>query len=436
MEAPPQGITNTLTAGAPPGMTMPGQATFYFYNPNTVALGIADFARKWGNRKLEDHWRRSNKALTVQEEVEVTGDTVKGESKKKVDPLTTREYYLKDLPLTDSAIGMSNTKIINAYYYKGILYKEELNNVPKSVAAFEELNRRFPGNKYELNTYYMQYRIYQAARDQANADKYRDKILKEYPESEFAMLIKNPEYAENMNAEKSEVEKYYGGVYEAYKASNYSESYAKAKHGLQQFGKSDYADKFEFIKAMSIGKLKGIDTLEQQLKMMVVKYPNSEVTPLANDVLASIKNQKSPVKLKENTPSQMPNDTFSVNFDAEHYIFAIVPDNKKFVDAFTTSVNNFNTLFYTSKKISLTANLFGKDKQIILFKSFPNGKDALSYYENLMADKDVFTGEVKKDMIEIYTILPANIAFLYQRKSAESYKLFYADQFKKLKASN
>jgi tetratricopeptide (TPR) repeat protein len=436
MDAPAPGFSNTLTPSAPPGMAMGGQATFYFYNPNTVALGVADFQRKWGNRKLEDHWRRSNKAVTIEEDAPQKKDTSKTEGKTKVDPLTTIDYYLKDLPLTDSAISKSNTKIINAFYYKGILYKEELNNVPKSVAAFEELNRRYPHNQYELNTYYMQYRMYQAARDQPNADKYKNKILNEYPESEFAQLIKNPEFAETMNAEKSEVEKFYGGTYDAYKASNYSEAYSKARQGLSQYGKSDFADKFEFIKAMSLGKLKGIDTLEQQLKMMVAKYPSSEVTPLANDVLASIKNYKSPVKLKENTPSQMPNDTFTVNFDAEHYIFAIVPDNKKFVDAFTTSVNNFNTLFYTSKKISLTANLFGKDKQIILFKAFPNGKEALSYYENLMADNDVFTGEVKKDMIEMYPILPSNIAFLYQKKSAESYKLFYADQFKKLKASN
>jgi hypothetical protein len=125
-----------------------------------------------------------------------------------------------------------------------------------------------------------------------------------------------------------------------------------------------------------------------------------------------------------------------VNFDAEHYVFAIVPDNKKLVDAFMTSVNNFNNLFYTSKKIGLTSTLFGKDKQIILFKSFPNAKEAVSYYENLTTDNDVFTGEVRRDLIEIYPILPSNIAFLYQKKSAESYKLFYADQYKKLKATN
>ena len=35
---------------------------WYFYNPVTIALGKNDFKRKWGRRKLEDNWRRRNKA--------------------------------------------------------------------------------------------------------------------------------------------------------------------------------------------------------------------------------------------------------------------------------------------------------------------------------------------------------------------------------------
>ena len=34
-----------------------GGASFYFYNPQTVAQGKTQFQRKWGRRPLEDHWR-------------------------------------------------------------------------------------------------------------------------------------------------------------------------------------------------------------------------------------------------------------------------------------------------------------------------------------------------------------------------------------------
>ena len=34
---------------------------WYFDNPKTVEFGVREFTRKWGERKLEDNWRRSNK---------------------------------------------------------------------------------------------------------------------------------------------------------------------------------------------------------------------------------------------------------------------------------------------------------------------------------------------------------------------------------------
>ena len=42
------------------------QNLWYFYNPLTVGIGKSDFQRIWGNRKLEDNWRRKNKMTTVE----------------------------------------------------------------------------------------------------------------------------------------------------------------------------------------------------------------------------------------------------------------------------------------------------------------------------------------------------------------------------------
>jgi tetratricopeptide (TPR) repeat protein len=38
-----------------------GEPQFYFYNEQTVAQGKAAFQKQWGNRKLEDDWRRRSK---------------------------------------------------------------------------------------------------------------------------------------------------------------------------------------------------------------------------------------------------------------------------------------------------------------------------------------------------------------------------------------
>jgi hypothetical protein len=97
-----------------------GGASFYFYNANTTALGVSDFTKKWGNRKWEDNWRRSNKALVIEEE---EGTIKNGGEKGKTAQITqskkTRDYYKKDLPLTDSLFLKSTNKIIKSYYFMG-----------------------------------------------------------------------------------------------------------------------------------------------------------------------------------------------------------------------------------------------------------------------------------------------------------------------------
>ncbi len=47
----------TPQAGAKP-------SNFYFYNEAFLKKGKKDFNKTWGTRKLEDNWRRSNRAVT------------------------------------------------------------------------------------------------------------------------------------------------------------------------------------------------------------------------------------------------------------------------------------------------------------------------------------------------------------------------------------
>ena len=408
-----------------------GGTSFYFYNQNTISFGIADFTKKWGNRKLEDNWRRSNKALIIDEPTN-ENDTAKNSGGISKSPNKTREYYRKNLPVNDTLIKKSNKKIIYAYYMMGSIYKEELNNTKKAVAAFEELTSRFPQNKYLLNTYYILYRTNLAEKNQPRSDYYKEKILSEFPDSEFALIIKNPSYASESNSKQSEVEAFYGTMYQSYNEKNYPQALSQATEGLSKFGKNLYAPKFEFVKSLCIGKLKGIDSLEFYLKLLVAKHPQAEVTPLANDILLSIKKQKNPDLYRVAEPGQAQLDTFMVNFDADHFLIAIVPDDPKIADGFKIRLNTFNNTYYSSKTFNLTSNLFGSNKQLIVLKTFASAKEVTTYYENLLKDPELFKEEVKKEMVEIYPILGSNLPLLYRKKNVESYKLFFLDNYKNL----
>lgn len=408
-------------------------ALFYFYNPNVVSFGVADFQKKWGTRKFEDNWRRSNKATVVENLKNPGSDTTNGKAVTTTKtPKNKREDYEKNLPFNDSLITKSNAKIIDAYYLMGSIYKEELNNTKKAEIAFEELNQRFPANKYLVNNYYVLYRMYFADKNKEKSDYYRDKLLQDFPESEFALLIKNPNYAEELNAKKSEVEAFYSTAYQAYIETNYREAISLSNKGIKKFGKNEFLPKFEFIKAMSVGKTVGVDSMEVELKLLVGRYPKSDVAPLAFDILESIKKQKHPELYLKSGEIKINPDTFNVKMDSEHFIIAIVPDEPKVADAFKTNLDAFAVKYYSSKQFNLTSSLFGDKKQLVILKSFTKASEAIGFYDYLMNDKDVFKGDVKKELIDIYAISVDNLPILFKKKNPQAYKQFFDDHYKNM----
>ena len=83
---------------------------WYFYNQSALTFGRTEFRRRWGDRRLEDNWRRLNKARAAftaptpaenGEEQQTTDSTAKA-------PELTKEYYLRNLPLTDSLMSLSS----------------------------------------------------------------------------------------------------------------------------------------------------------------------------------------------------------------------------------------------------------------------------------------------------------------------------------------
>ncbi len=409
--------TNTATTGG-------GTTGWYFSSQTAVAL------------------RRSQKNVTTIDNNNNGDNTVKnindpknGKNKNTpADVKKTRKYYLDAIPLTDSLMKVSHGKIIEADYMLGSTYKEELNNNKRAIAAFEDLNNRYADHKYKLNCYYQLYRIYAADKNQAQSDFYKQKLLNEYPNSEYAKLIKNPKYAEERNAQRSEVENFYVQTFDLYSAGNYNEAYTKSGEGLEKFGKTDFSAKFEFIKAMSTGKVKGIDSLEAALTQLTILYPKSEVTPKAFEILQAIKKQKDPnaFTVKNDSLNVSKDSTYKVNLNAEHFALVIGPDDPKMVNPLKSGIDDFDKQFYSNKNFSISSNLFATAQQMIMVKSFPNAKEGQAYIENLKNDQKVFTGDVKKEAFEFFIISAQNLPAFYKKANVNAYRAFFQDAYKSL----
>jgi len=142
-------------ASGPQSGTTGGNSSFYFYNTNAVTQGYTDFKRRWGNRKLEDNWRRSDRSSS-----DITNNTSNAPQGNDPDAPTGqlqsgktantagsyRQELLKGLPTTPALVVQSDIRIYNAYVDIANFYRDILADKKEAINIYELILRRFPND--------------------------------------------------------------------------------------------------------------------------------------------------------------------------------------------------------------------------------------------------------------------------------------------------
>lgn len=302
------GQTSLTGAQAPtgPGMQIGGKSTsWYFYNKATVATGKTDFQRKWGKRKLEDNWRRINKAAFsmsdfeeydygAEEEREAIADSM-AQAEALSDslniPVTDTkdpQYYLQQLPRTPEEIALSDELIIDGLYNMGVILKNDLEDYEAAMATFDRLMTQYPENSYMLDTYYNIYLMNMIKQDGIEAELYRQKILNEYPESKYAQAMKDPNYLQNIKRMEIEQDSLYRQVYETFQQglnNDVHNSYADFK---EKYPLSKLMPKFMLVNSLAYVNEGDIENFKVALKDLLQNYPEEDVATLASSMLKGL----------------------------------------------------------------------------------------------------------------------------------------------------
>lgn len=287
-------------------MQIGGSSTsWYFYNKNAVATGKADFQRKWGKRKLEDDWRRRDKAAfsmsdfeeynydeedakTAMEDslhnAESAADTLGAPSTDTKDP----RYYLQQLPRTEEEIATSNELIMDGLFNMGVILKNDLEDFDAAMDCFNRLESRFPGNQYLLESYYNIYLMYMMEGNRSDAEVYRQKILAQFPESRYAVAMADPNFLENMRTMEAEQDSLYRAAYDSFVAGDNSDVHARFKSFSDKYQLSKYMSKFMLVNALAYVNEGDIDNFKAALRVLLERYPEEEVAPLATNMLKGV----------------------------------------------------------------------------------------------------------------------------------------------------
>lgn len=423
-----------------------GAGQFWPYNPQLKAIGEQNFKETWGDRPLEDNWRRSNKLQQSFDEGEDAKETVmdvkEQENQSIDDQLPTVEDLLANLPCDDARRAESNSRLAGAYYNAGVVYKEKLNDMDNATEKWEVLTTRFDDSDYHPTTYYQLYRTY-LYREQEEAyqnpfcgtcnSKYWGQIiLEKYPGSEWATLVENPEYQDIVEIKRARAEEAYEELYQAYHYRQYQDVINEATRVINEEPENHLLCKYRLLKAFAVGNLDAFARMDEnykrELQDVISSCPETEEAAFALNVLMKLNQevtQEDNPKGEEEVPNQ---DLFQANMATKHYFALIYPVGEAKVNEVKAVISDFNKNNFQTGGLKISSNLLDRNNQVILVKTFNRMEDAQDYFRTFTGNENELASINKAGFTKVL-ISKDNYVTLFKTKELEAYIAFFNNQY-------
>lgn len=407
------------------------QSSFYFYNPTAVNLGRQDFKRKWGNRKLEDNWRRTNKntmslELPMAEETQTADDKSgtaagKGQTGNKY----SREYYLQNIPFTDSALARSHEKIEFALFEMGNIYFNELKDYEKATGAYTSLIGRYPKSTNELQAYYKLYSIGKIKQNIDMLATYKQKIVKEYPQSNYAKVLGDPDYFKKIDAEEKKYKQLYAETYSLFNQRQFARAAQISKKALADYPEDELAPQFSYILTVSEGISKDTAEFINDLQKLSAKYTNTDIAE-SSLLLAAYLQKASPTAAYVQKVTEA-KELYSLNPQEEH--FAVIGISKSSnSNQMMFNITNFNIDNYSKNDLKVLKSDISQ-KWLLAVTTFANSKAAFDYLEKARADNELWR-DVNRQGSELFIISKTNFELLKTENKLEPYLVFFKENYR------
>jgi tetratricopeptide (TPR) repeat protein len=394
---------------------------WYFYNKTTLGFGFTDFRKNWGNRKLEDNWRRKDKQIIASFDDEEVPDSLKTDS-VVINEKTNPDYYLQFIPLTDEKLAISHNKIIESLYALGNLYREDFEDYPYAIKSFEKLVSRYDTCRYKLPSWYNLYRISLLIDNDEMKSKYATLILNNYPESEYAKIIQDPTYNKVTRENRKRVDNYYSRVFELYSDRYFNKVLVRCEKAKTIFADNHIQDRFDFLAAMAIGHTNTLDSFKLALEGVVAKHPTSLVSVEAKRILELIKNGTFSSSAKKTIPyDHNPTDNF---------IFVVnIPTSDKKVNSYKIAISDFNAKYYSTLKFEPIKSIFlNNNIQVITIKKLKGYDAAIDYYKSFILNQDNLK-TLNEKKYDCFLISEKNFILFYKDKNVKTYLSFFTNNF-------
>lgn len=425
-------------------------SSFYWDNALAMQRGTVEFAKVWGNRPLEDNWRRSNKSpqqvqqTTTAEENTVPVDEGEEEPASPI-LLPDKETLLQNIPRDKASLDKLHEELEEAYFNLGKLLFFDLNEPQQSIDYLEQLIQNYPHTHRKPESYYT---LFLATKElNGNATRYGDLLKSEFPESQYTKSLSNPEGPTGNEANLAAAQGY-RKAYLLYSEGEYNSSRTVIRQTLDEFPLTNNSERLLLLDIMISGKTDGNDTYRSRLEGYLQNSEDPGLSKLARNMLtvltgtnegeipelhrsldASDSTAVEGISPVEEGINQQDTSPYTLNLNQTH-IFVLAMEAQQAAENknLTAELENFHQQYFPNQRLRTGNISFTRENTIVIISPFTNAEKALAYREEFLKsfNLDSVSEELK---LSSFVISIENFQQLNKRKDIEEYKAFYQGSY-------
>lgn len=435
------GIFDNLLAFADRGS---GSSTFYFDNGVAMQQGAIDFYRTWGDRPLQDNWRR-RAVVFDNSESETLKDEESGEEtleeSNPLNQLPTIEDLLAQIPSAEEDVATLNQELEESYFELGKLLYFDLNEPENSIENLEVLVREYPQSSRKPEAYYL---LYLAQKDQnGNFQQYVSRLNREYPESQYTYFVNNPDAASG-NLAYIESSKRYEEAYNLYYSGKFQQAGQVIKSTLEEYPLSRNTERLLLLDIMVTGKLESKARYRDRLENFIENAEEGALKELARNMLnpllsseelaamnpvdsTAVESDSTNLAVNDSTEivNPLPDSPYQLNDSQTHIVVLVMsPDEAEKAQGVVGDLENFHAKNFSNARLRTGNMNMDRENAIFIISPFTDGEKAKTYFEMFISDfeSDKISDQIKNNA---FFISIENFQILNRTKNIDEYRAFF-----------
>jgi outer membrane protein assembly factor BamD (BamD/ComL family) len=392
---------------------------WYFYNTAAVSRGLSDFRQKWGQRDLVDNWRRSDIAIRqLSENTSLEPSKPEGQSENTEEQSLSREDMKNEMvakiPSSPDQIALLKKEIETAYFELGKIYNFKLEEKQNAIEKFNQLLLRFPESQYKPEVLYQLY-LLNAGVDSVASDQAATILIKDFPETIYAKLVINPNYIEENEKLRLELQRIYSRAYNYYRDHQFDDSLVLLDSALQSNPQNEFADYLLLLRAMCLGEIDGVYKYQYELNNFIKTHPESELATYAQKLV--LISEQYQINLFSASKAK-----YIRNFEERHYYLILYKSEDKLTQLIPDLISEY--IGEGTNNLSTGNLIFDEDYAMVLINEFAGKREAKIFYGEI-SDSLEIPEEINSSELISLVITKENFEIFYETKDLDSYLTFF-----------